>query len=255
MRAPIVAFVTDFGLRDSYVMELRAAARARVPGVVLMDVTHEIKPFDLVQAALMAERALWVLPRGAALLVVVDPGVGTARPRIFAERDGRWLMGPDNGVLPIRAGRDPVWSLRDELVMADPSVTTFDGRERFAPAAALLAGGLHPALAGARCEPQHRCVLPEDATWVRQGACWLGQGEVIARDRYGNAITNVRPMEGRLRVVEPARFAGPLRVGYGEVERGEGLGLVGSSGRLELAVREGASGLHAGDSVVFQCEP
>jgi S-adenosylmethionine hydrolase len=255
MRTPIVALVTDFGLSDSYVMEMRAAARARVPSVTLMDVTHDIKPFDLARAALMAERALWVLPRGGALVVVVDPGVGTARRRIFADRDGRWLVGPDNGVLPIRPGRDPVWALRDELIMADPSVTTFDGRERFAPAAALLSAGLHPSLAGVRCENVVSCALPEDAAWVRRGRGWVAEGIVVAVDRYGNAVTNVRPIEGSLRVEEPSRFAGPVRAGYGEVARGEGLGIVGSSGRLELAVREGESGLHAGDPVVFQCAP
>jgi|LNFM01.1.fsa_nt_gb S-adenosylmethionine hydrolase len=252
--AALVAFVTDFGLADSYVMEMRAAVLARVPSARLLDVTHEVKPFDRVHAALMAERALWVLPRGAALVVVVDPGVGTRRRRIFAEREGRWLVGPDNGVLPIRRDRDRVWTLREELLVADPSVTTFDGRERFAPIAALLAAGLHPDLAGRRDELETECVLPADADWVKKGRVHTARGEVITVDRYGNAITSVRPIEGELRVISPARFAGPVRGAYGEVDRGQGLGLVGSSGRIELCVREGSSGLKPGDAVEVACD-
>ena len=251
----IVAFVTDFGLRDSYVMEMHAAVRARVPSASVMDVTHEVTPFDRVHAALMAERALWVLPRGAALVVVVDPGVGTTRRRIFAERDGRWLIGPDNGVLPLRAGVDRVWTLREELVVADPSVTTFDGRERFAPIAALLAAGLHPDLAGRPSAAEVPCVLPPDAPWERAGGrALIARGEVVSIDRYGNAITSVRPADGMLSIIQPTLFAGPLRTAYGEVERGAGLGLIGSSGRIELSVREGDSGLAVGDRVEVRCE-
>lgn len=251
----IVAFVTDFGLRDSYVMEMHAAVYARVPSANVTDVTHEVAPYDRVHAALMAERALWVLPRGAALVVVVDPGVGTRRRRIFAERDGRWLVGPDNGVLPLRAGLDRVWTVREELIVADPSVTTFDGRERFAPIAALLAAGLHPDLAGRRSEAEVACVLPPDAPWVRaSGRAHIARGEVVSIDRYGNAITSVKPADGVLSVVQPARFAGPLRTAYGEVARGEGLALIGSSGRIELSVREGSSELSVGDAVEVRCE-
>ncbi len=192
---------------------------------------------------------------GSALVVVVDPGVGTRRRRIFAQRDGRWLVGPDNGVLPIRRDRDPVWTLRDELVVADPSVTTFDGRERFAPIAALLASGLHPDLAGDRTELETDCVLPEDAPWVRAARrTEIAKGTVIAVDRYGNAITSIRPADGVMRVTHPARFAGPLRSAYGEVARGQGLGLIGSSGRIELSVREGKSELQPGDDVEVTCE-
>jgi S-adenosylmethionine hydrolase len=251
----IVAFVTDFGLRDSYVMEMRMAVTARVPSATVLDVTHEVAPFDRVQGALMAERALWMLPHRAALVVVVDPGVGTRRRRIFAERDGRWLVGPDNGVLPIRAGRDRVWTLREELVAADPSVTTFDGRERFAPIAALLAAGLHPDLAGERSEAEVACVLPPDAQWEQvTGRTYVAKGVVIAVDRYGNAITSIRPLDGVMRVTHPADFAGPLRAAYGEVERGQGMGLIGSSGRIELSVREGPSGLRPGDEVEVTCD-
>jgi S-adenosylmethionine hydrolase len=254
MTNPVVAFVTDFGLRDSYVMEMRAAVFARIPSARVMDITHEVPPFDKVHGALMAERALWVLPRGAALVVVVDPGVGTRRRRIFAERDGRWLVGPDNGVLPIRAGRDRVWLLREELVVADPSVTTFDGRERFAPIAVLLAAGLHPDLAGTRAELECECVLPADAEWIRRGRSFFAHGEVVTVDRYGNAMTNIRPIEGAMRVSSPPRFAGPVRGSYGEVDRGQGLGIVGSSGRIELSVREGSSDLNPGDLVELACD-
>ena len=257
MSAPLVALVTDFGRDDSYVAEMHLAVARAVPSARVIDVTHDLAPYDVAGAALVVERAMRELPAGAALVVVVDPGVGTRRARLAARIDGRWCVGPDNGVLPLR---DPeaasAW--RIERVGPREGVTTFDGREVFAPTAALLAAGADPRLLGPRHARATRWAMPDDAAFETVGALRYARGVVIARDRYGNAVTSVRLPAGvdaaRAGVVEPEAFAGPLRASYGAVGRGERVALVGSSGRVELAVCQGATALVAGEAVVVRCE-
>jgi S-adenosylmethionine hydrolase len=246
---PLVALVTDFGTRDSYVAEMKARAHARVPGVRWLDVSHEIPPFDRVRAAFVIERALGELPRGSALVAVVDPGVGTSRRRIVVERHGIALVGPDNGILPTRNAA--VFVIDEARWPRRAGVTTFDGREIFAPLGALLAGGMRPSLVGpdaGACEPW---VIPEDAIFVSDGDRRYARGTVIASDHYGNAVTNIRPPtgSGTLEVLSPPMFAGPLRRAYGEVARSSPLALIGSSGRLELSVRDGSAALADGTPV------
>lgn len=254
---PIVALVSDFGRRDSYVAEMHAAIVRRVPEAHILDITHDVPPFDRVTAALAIERAVAQLPAGAALAAIVDPGVGTSRRRIFARRNGVWLIAPDNGVLPLCDPGREVWSVREGFLIPREGVTTFDGREVFAPLAALLAAGLSPALAGEPITSVVPPVLPADAVFERGADGLYASGVVVALDRYGNAVTNVKPPPGRSRddlsIVAPVRFAGPLRRAYGDVNVGQPLALVGSSGRIELAVREGPSGLQPGQPVVVRC--
>lgn len=243
-----VALVTDFGTCDSYVAEMKSRAEARVPGVQWLDVTHEIPAFGRLAAALAIERILPELPPGSALVAVVDPGVGTSRRGIIVVQRGVYLVGPDNGVLPSRDAESVRSMDESRWRTTGDRAVTFDGRELFAPLGAMLAAGLLPAFAGpeiASCTPS---MLPDDALFVADGDRMRADGVVIAIDRYGNAVTNVRATDpaGRLEVLAPARFAGPLRGTYGDASEGAPLALIGSSGRLELAVREGSSGLSAG---------
>ncbi len=257
MSAPIVALVTDFGREDSYVAEVHLAIARAVPDARVLDVSHDLAPYDRVGAALVIERALRELPPGATLVVVVDPGVGTARARLALSTDGRWCVGPDNGVLPVR---DPSTAMAWRIEARSPAVgvTTFDGREVFGPVGALLAAGADPRLIGARHRNPVRWVMPPDAEFEAVGGVRYARGVVIARDRYGNAVTSVRLPDGvapsSASIVEPEPFAGPLRESYGAVPKGERVALVGSSGRVELAVREGATALMAGEEVVVRCE-
>lgn len=257
MRRPVVALVTDFGREDSYVAEVHLAVLRAVPDAAVVDVTHDLAPYDLAAAALAVERALASLPRGAALVVVVDPGVGTSRARVAARVDGRWCVGPDNGVLPLRGDAEtPAW--RIERIAPRAGVATFDGREVFGPAGALLAAGLDPRLLGPRMQRPVAWVMPRDAEYESVGEARYAHGVVIARDRYGNAVTNVRLPAGvdpaSATVLEPEPFAGPLRTSYGAVARGERVALVGSSGRVELAVNQGATVAMPGEEVVLRCE-
>jgi S-adenosylmethionine hydrolase len=244
-----VALITDFGLRDSYVAEVHRAIAARVPGVRVLDVAHDLPAFALAPAALVIERCAARLAAGDALMAVVDPGVGGPRRRLIVHRAGRWIVGPDNGLLPTEGAA--VW--RVDAFPTDPAVTTFDGREVFGPLAALLAAGLDPALVGTRVFDAAPWVIPPDAPFEAEGAWRYARGVVITSDRYGNAITNLRAPVGEWEVLEPARFAGPAARRYAAVAPGAALALVGSSGRVELSVREGAANLPAGTAVVLRC--
>lgn len=254
MAPPLVALVTDFGARDSYVAEVHLAIRRVVPTARVLDVAHELPAFALRAAALVVERALAALPAGAALAAVVDPGVGTARARIALRVRDRWCVGPDNGLLPVTPGAE-VWRL-DALAPRE-GVTTFDGREVFGPAAALLAAGAHPRLLGVRHGRATPSVLPDDASFESVGPLRYARGVIVALDRYGNAVTSVRLPPGvgfeAAEVVEPEAFAGPLRASYAAAGRGRPVALVGSSGRVELGVSCGESGLRPGEEVVVRC--
>jgi S-adenosylmethionine hydrolase len=251
---PTVCLVTDFGRADSYVAEMHLAIHARVPALRVVDVTHDLAPFDRRGAALAIERALAEMAPGDALVAVVDPGVGTSRARLIVRVRGRYGVGPDNGILPIIQGAE-VWKI--ERPTPREGVSTFDGREVFGPVGAMLAAGLSPALVGSRWESAVSWVMPPDAPFESAGASRYARGVVIALDRYGNAVTSVRLPPGVsppcAEVVSPERFAGPLRTSYGSVGAGDPLALVGSSGRVELAVREGSTGLAVDIEVVVRC--
>lgn len=256
MNAPTIALVTDFGRADSYVAEVHLAIERTVPSARVIDVTHDLAPYDRVGAALVVERCLRELPRGAALVVVVDPGVGTSRARLAVSIDGRWCVGPDNGVLPACDKATSVW--RITAITPGEGVTTFDGREVFGPAAALLAAGADVRLLCERHRGATPWLMPPDAEWEDVGDVRYARGVVIGRDRYGNAVTSVRLPDGvtssRAAVIEPETFAGPLRRTYGEVARGERVALVGSSGRVELSMFQGDSALVGGEEVVLRCD-
>jgi S-adenosylmethionine hydrolase len=251
---PLVALLTDFGTRDSYVAELHLAIRRVVPSARILDAGHDLPPFDLTAAALVVERTLDALPARAALVAVVDPGVGTARARVALRVRDRWCVGPDNGILP---GGIAAEAWRITAVAPRAGVTTFDGREVFGPVGALLAAGAHPALLGVRAPRATPSALPDEAPYETVGALRYARGVIVALDRYGNAVSNLRLPRGvdhpAAVVVEPARFAGPLRASYADAGAGSPLALVGSSGRIELGVCRGESGLRVGDEVVVRC--
>jgi S-adenosyl-L-methionine hydrolase (adenosine-forming) len=257
MIAPTVALITDFGRDDSYVAELHLAIARAVPAARVVDVTHDLPPYDRLAAALVVERTLKELPRGAALAVVVDPGVGTSRARIALQHEGRWCVGPDNGVLPVlETRRHEVW--RIDAITPREGVSTFDAREVFGPVAALLAAGSDVRLVGHKHPRATPWRMPADADFEAVGGVRYARGVVIARDRYGNAVTNLRlPADvdrTRVSVLEPPAFEGPLRASYGAVAKGERVALVGSSGRVELSVNQGATALQVGEEVVLRCD-
>jgi S-adenosylmethionine hydrolase len=259
MRAPLLALLTDFGQRDPYVGVMKAVVLTRCPDLPIVDLTHEVPPQDVRWAAFLLRGALPYLPKASVVLAIVDPGVGSARRLLCAEAEGRFLLGPDNGLLPgALAGVAARWSALDPsrgFGLSRPSAT-FHGRDLFAPAAALLASGVLVRELGDEIADPVRAELPSEG-----GAGDPRRGRIAVVDRYGNLISDLAPpddgWEARDLVLELAgRWTlSPVRT-YSDVASGELLAYVGSYGTYEIAVRDGSAAerlqLGAGASLVLR---
>ena len=243
----LLTLLTDFGTADGYVAEIKGVLYSLAPGATIVDLSHDVPPHDTELARLAVARFWRRFPAGTVHLVVVDPGVGTSRAALAVQSDGRFLVGPDNGAL------SPALLLGDAKVVSLPVSTaasrTFHGRDVFAPAAAALANGATLASLGS---PHDTPVVRRTREPVKRddGAIL---GEVIAIDRFGNAITNLIGV--RSGVVAAAGRPVPVRATYADVATGQPVALVGSSGLLEVAVRDGSAaerlGLTRGAVVVW----
>ncbi|MCA0377299.1 MAG: SAM-dependent chlorinase/fluorinase [Gemmatimonadetes bacterium] len=231
MLAPAITLLTDFGTADGYVAEVKGVLTALATGVPLLDLSHDVPPQDVAFARLTVARYWRRFPVGTVHLVVVDPGVGTARAAIAVESEGRFLVGPDNGVL------SPALFALDARIVAlgvDAAASpTFHGRDVFAPAAARLATGTPLDLLGELHADAVRLRTPQP----RRMPDGTLHGEILTIDRFGNAITNLAARdEGAVQV---AGHSVRIVRTYGEAAPGELVALTGSGGFVEIAVREG----------------
>jgi S-adenosylmethionine hydrolase len=187
---PIITLLTDFGTADGYVGEIKGVLLTRVPDAELVDITHDVPPQDVESARLTLARTWRRFPPGTIHLVVVDPGVGSARAGLAVASDGRFLVGPDNGALSPAL---LVAGVRAVALLVPPGASaTFHGRDVFAPAAAELARGVSLDALGTDIEAPVVRRTPE-AHRLDDGTV---QGQVIAVDRFGNAITNLVGLRG-----------------------------------------------------------
>jgi S-adenosylmethionine hydrolase len=243
----LVTLTTDFGWREPFVGIMKGVMLARSPHLRFVDMAHEVSAFQPVEAGFWMSRALRYFPAGTLHVAVVDPGVGTPRDLVIALANEQALLAPDNGLLAPLAVRGRV----DALVRINPArlvqygVTdisaTFHGRDVFAPLAAELAAG--------RCQPAD---LGDEVTalntegWPPVTARVDGgiSGVIVAIDRFGNLISNVEAaavMALSDPIVHIAGMRLPLRRTYGEVEKGEYLGLINSFEVLEVARARGSA--------------
>lgn len=231
MPAPAITLLTDFGTADGYVAELKGVLTTFAPRVPILDMSHDVPERDIEFGRLTLARYWRRFPVGTVHLVVVDPGVGSAREAIAVESDGRFLVGPDNGVL------SPSLFALDARVVTLPidlnASATFHGRDVFAPAAARLAVGALLESLGERCIAPERRRTPQPMR-NSDGAM---EGQVLTIDRFGNAITNVIARD--VSTVFVANHAVRVVRTYSDAEEGELVALTGSSGLLEIAVRDG----------------
>jgi S-adenosylmethionine hydrolase len=230
---PLITLLTDFGTADGYVAEMKGVLVTGVRDVFLVDVSHDIPAQD-VEAGRLALARYWKrFPEGTIHVVVVDPGVGTGRAALAVESQRRYLIGPDNGVLSPALLAPGVRVMR--LAVPAGTSNTFHGRDVFVPAAVHLAlGRPFDALGEPVTEPViRRTPEPHRAP---DGAL---HGQVVTIDRFGNAITNLLGVRGGL--VEVGGRTVPVRRVYADVAAGEPVALIGSSGLLEIAVRDGSA--------------
>jgi S-adenosylmethionine hydrolase len=247
-----ISFLSDFGLRDEFVGVVHGVIARIAPDVRVIDLTHGIPRGDIRAGALALVRAIQYLPPGVAL-AIVDPGVGSARKAVAVETRWGHFVGPDNGILSpavamVGGARRAVSIENDELVIPGRG-RTFDGRDRFGPAAALLASGeapldeLGPEIEVELLTPM-MLPLPEIAEGFVQGEIWWIDG-------FGNAQTNVGPDDlDSLGLAEgdevDVQLAGAVHTlpwvrSYADVVPGGAMLLVDSSGLIALSVREGSA--------------
>lgn len=251
----LITLTTDFGTKDHFVAAMKGvilgiAPRARILGIAprarIIDVTHQIAPFAIGEAAFtIAEAARW-FPKGTVHVVVVDPGVGSERRPILVEAAGQRFIGPDNGVFTLiyDSGPHKVREITNAKMMLKTVSRTFHGRDIFAPAAAHLAAGAMPARFGKVIHDYIRssALKPEAIAKHR----W--RGSILTVDHFGNLITNFGMREfGALRTRAFEVSAGSqtirrLALAYADASIGELVVIEGSSGFLEISANQESAG-------------
>src|SRR5262245_33921608 len=247
MARPVIALLTDFGVRDHYAGTMKGVILGICPDVTLVDISHELPPHDVLAAALELAATYRYFPAGTIFLVVVDPGVGSSRRAIAADAGDYRFVAPDNGVLSAVLEEHPPRRVVElsERRYARPTVSrTFEGRDRFAPAAAWLAKGVDVTALGRTAGVLQRLDIPKPV--VDAGGI---VGQVLQVDRFGNLITNI----DRRTFERLAPQALEVRVGghqiskvvstYADAGNGEICALFGSTDHLEIA----ANGASAAD--------
>jgi S-adenosyl-L-methionine hydrolase (adenosine-forming) len=238
---PLVTLTTDFGAGSGYPAQMKGVLLTALPDLRIVDVTHEVPAYDVLAGALLLEACLPWFSRDAIHLAVVDPGVGSARRALcVVDPEGRTLLGPDNGLLTPFLGRGArIRALAEDGVVPPPRTATFHGRDLFAPAAAYLAKGGTPAALGPEVADPVRLEWP-----VAEVTAGEIHGSTLAADPFGNLVTSIRADDlGRAVVAEVYAGGGAARWvrTFAEGRPGELLALVGSGGRVEIAMREGSA--------------
>lgn len=194
MKPPIITLTTDFGTSDHYVAAIKGVILGICPTATLVDISHNVAPYDIPEGAYLLAQAWRCFPKGTVHLVVVDPGVGSERRAIVAEVAGHRFVAPDNGVLTLVlpaaeltvSRRVKIRELTAIQYFRQPVSPTFHGRDIFAPVAARLAAGLAPVRTGPHIEDAIR--LPFGSP--RQIGPKKWEGAVLHTDRFGNVVTN-----------------------------------------------------------------
>ena len=250
---PVIALLSDFGSRDHYAGTMKGVILNICPEATLVDITHDVPPHDVMDGALQLAAAARYFPAGTVFLAVVDPGVGSARRGIAAEAGDYRFVAPDNGVLTVALRDFPPKRVVEltERRYARPTVSrTFEGRDRFAPAAAWLAKGIQLTGLGRPVTDYQRLEIPlpevtDDAV----------RGVVVRVDHFGNIVTNIdrRTFEAlargnRVRVSADGRQVEQLVATYAEIPAGAVCALFGSTDHLELAANAASAAERLGIS-------
>jgi S-adenosylmethionine hydrolase len=261
MSRPVITLTTDFGQTDSYVGTMKGVILDICPEATLVDISHDIRPQAVAQAAFVLSTATPYFPFGTIHLVVVDPGVGTTRRAIAVQSKRTTYVAPDNGVLDLALAQDPALyaiHLTEQRYRLPQASATFHGRDIFAPAAAYLAQGTDVRDMGDPISLPDLVTLPASQAVKQPDGAWLG--EVIHIDRFGNLITNVKlaTSNGPSSIlVGESKISRPKQT-YADVEPGELVAYVGSNDTLEIAVRDGNAaeqlGVGIGEPIIYKRE-
>jgi S-adenosyl-L-methionine hydrolase (adenosine-forming) len=265
---PVIALLSDFGTRDHYAGTMKGVVLGICPDVTLVDITHDIEPHDVLSGALQLSASFRYFPAGTIFVAVVDPGVGSARRGLAAEAGDYRFVAPDNGLLTAVFRDVPPKRVVEltERRYARPTVSrTFEGRDRFAPAAAWLAKGIQLQALGRPVSDYRQLDLPAAQEFDDRI-----EGIVVRVDRFGNLVSNIdRKLLEKVtgtqgdtagtRSIEMSAGGVPVRrlvATYADMPAGEVCALFGSTDHLELAANAGSAaevlGVGRGAAVVVR---
>jgi S-adenosylmethionine hydrolase len=246
---PIITLTTDFGTNDHFVGAMKGVILDIVPEAAIVDISHAVQAFDVLDGALAISQAYSYFPNGTVHLVVVDPGVGTERRPILASSDGYHFVAPDNGVLSMvyaREERIHVRHITSDHYFRTPVSSTFHARDVFAPVAAYLGKMVDSHKFGDEIEDYVRFAAPRPKA--------TGEGRlravVLKVDRFGNLITNITREDvpalfaakpGAFKIVVGSREITAIHQAYAQGTPGEVFGIVGSMGYLEIVANRAAA--------------
>ena len=248
---PIIALLTDFGTQDHYAGTMKGVILGICPDVTLVDITHDIPAHDVTAGALELAAAYKYFPAGTIFVAVVDPGVGSARRGFAADTGDYRFVAPDNGILTAVLRDAPAKKMVEltERRYARPTISrTFEGRDRFAPAAAWIAKGTQFSALGRPIFEIQRLDIP-----VPDAGADAVRGVVLRVDRFGNLVTNIdRKMverlgqAGAITIDAAGQRVERLVATYAELP-GDGVGaLFGSTDHLELAAPSSSAATRLG---------
>ncbi|HEY5450187.1 MAG TPA: SAM-dependent chlorinase/fluorinase [Polyangia bacterium] len=239
---PIVTFTTDFGAGDGYAGAMKGVVLSLAPAAQLVDITHGVPPMDVAAGAVALAQAASLFPPGTIHVAVVDPGVGGERADILIESGGSLFIGPDNGVLSL-AARPPrrIYRIQSSMFRRDPVSPTFHGRDVFAPTAGRLAAGQPASAAG----PALDALVELDAPLVRRVGDRV-EGTVTHVDGFGNLLTSLAaelvPAGAQIEVAgREGTFHPMMGKTFTDVAPGALVAYIGSSGLLEIGLRDGSA--------------
>jgi S-adenosylmethionine hydrolase len=261
---PVITILSDFGGQDEYVGVMKGVILSVCPSVSIVDITHQIDPQDIVQAAYLIPSFYRFFPEGTVHLIVVDPGVGSERDILAANHDGHFFIAPDNGVLTLLMNReksDTIIRIRNADYYIKPVSATFHGRDIFAPIGAHIVNGTGLEELGTKTDVENivhlenlNCRISETGELV---------GKIISIDRFGTLITNIdlnaltryrkTRLENRLQICIRSHAIEGVSKTYANADPGSPLALIGSRNHLEIAVNGGSAQryfkAHKGDLV------
>lgn len=262
MPNPIITLTTDYGTSDHLVGVLKGVILRVLPNATLVDINHHVAPFDVLDGALTIAAAYRYFPARTVHVVIVDPGVGTARRPILVSAEQFYFVAPDNGVLSLIYEREAALSVRHitaEHYFLNPVSNTFHGRDIFAPVAAWLAKTNQTEPFGEEITDYVRFTLPRP-----KAAGSSLKGVVLRVDSFGNLVTNFTAedlpqatgTDGKIRLQVGGKSVEKLALTFAQGAAGEPVAIVGSSGFLEIAVNKGQAarvlGVNRGAEVILE---
>jgi S-adenosylmethionine hydrolase len=247
--SPIITLTTDFGLNDHFVGTLKGVILEIVPEASIVDISHSVQPFDVLDGALTIAQAYSYFPAGTVHMVVVDPGVGSARRPIIASSEKHHFVAPDNGVLSLvysREERMNVQNITSDHYFLSPISKTFHARDIFAPVSAYLAKGVDSGKFGEPITDFVRFNAPKPKTVAPNQM----RGVILKVDRFGNLVTNFTAQDVPA-LFQEAPPAFKITIGKSDITEMKSayadgtpkqiFAIVGSMGYLEIATNRASA--------------